>query len=207
MKRLFSHLQTHVLRGLIALIPVGLCALAVRFLYTEVDRRVATLLDHLVGRHIPGLGILLVAILLYLLGLVASNFVGRGILASIGRLLGHLPIVRTIYRMGKEVSTALSMHERQVFKSVVLVECLRPGIWVVGFVTGYLAADDGSGRILKVFVPTPPNPASGTVILVRESDARDPGWTIEEGLRTVVSGGIIGPEQIRMPAALPAVSA
>jgi uncharacterized membrane protein len=70
-------------------------------------------------------------------------------------------------------------------------------------VTGYLASDDGSGRILKVFVPTPPNPASGTVILVRESDARDPGWTIEEGLRTVVSGGIIGPDQIRMPAALP----
>jgi uncharacterized membrane protein len=199
MKRILSHLQGNILRGLIAIIPVGLSALAVRFLYKEVDWRIARLIDKLIGRHIPGLGILIVLIVLYVLGLIASNFIGRQFLAVLERLAGHVPIVRTTYRVGKEVSTALSMKDRQVFKRVVLVECLRTGIWTVGFVTGYLDATDGSGRILKVFVPTPPNPTSGTVLLVRESDARDPGWTIEEALRTVVSGGMIGPSDVQMP--------
>jgi uncharacterized membrane protein len=80
----------------------------------------------------------------------------------------------------------------------VLVDYLKPGIWTVGFFTGKVIDGRHNDEVLlKVFVPTPPNPTSGTMVVVKESETRDPGWTIEEAIRPVISGGIIGPEEIR----------
>jgi len=86
--------------------------------------------------------------------------------------------------------------EKQVFKKAVLVEYLKPGMWTLGFVTGTLMDKKQNERFLKVFVPTPPNPTSGTMVVVKESQIRDPGWSIEQALNTVLSAGIIGPEEI-----------
>jgi uncharacterized membrane protein len=85
-----------------------------------------------------------------------------------------------------------------VFKRAVLVDYLKPGIWTIGFVTGKVIDRKNNDEVLlKVFVPTPPNPTSGTMVVVKESETRDPGWTIEEAIRAVVSGGIIGPTEIK----------
>ena len=81
---------------------------------------------------------------------------------------------------------------------MVLVEYLKPGIWTLGFVTGtVIDTINKNERLLKVFVPTPPNPTSGTMVIVREAETRDPGWSIEEALNAVISGGIIGPTELR----------
>lgn len=200
MKRILTHLRRQIFRGAIAIIPAGLSVVAVRFLYREVDQRIAKPFDEIIGRHIPGLGFLIVLIVLYLLGLLASNFAGRQLLRVIEKISDYLPIVRTTYRVGKEVGSVLSLQDRQAFKRVVLIETFRSGVWTIGFVTGSLVDPDDPGTmILKVFVPTPPNPASGAVIFVRESETRDPGWSVEEALRTVVSGGMIGPHSVHMP--------
>jgi uncharacterized membrane protein len=99
---------------------------------------------------------------------------------------------------GKTAYDSLSLPEREVFKRAVRVEYLKPGIWTIGFVTGMIIdTKDPGEKLLKVFVPTPPNPASGTMVVVRESHTRDPGWNIEEALNAVISGGIIGPSEIR----------
>jgi uncharacterized membrane protein len=79
----------------------------------------------------------------------------------------------------------------------VLVEYLKPGMWTIGFVTGALIDKHTNERLLKVFVPMPPNPISGTMIVVRESQTRDPGWTIEEALKAVISGGMISPAAVK----------
>ena len=85
-----------------------------------------------------------------------------------------------------------------MFKRAVLVDYLKPGIWTIGFVTGTIHDHQHpQTKLLKVFVPTPPNPTSGTMVVVRESETRDPGWSIEDALKTVISGGIIGPKEIR----------
>ena len=89
-----------------------------------------------------------------------------------------------------------SLPEKQVFKKAVFVEYLKPGMWTLGFVTGTLLDKKNKERLLKIFVPTPPNPTSGTMVVVRESQTRDPGWTIEQALNAVLSAGIIGPEEI-----------
>ena len=85
-----------------------------------------------------------------------------------------------------------------MFKRAVLVEYLKPGMWTIGFVTGVVIDRKNSDeKLLKVFVPTPPSPTSGTMVVVRESQTRDPGWSIEEAMKTVISGGIIGPTDIK----------
>jgi len=113
-------------------------------------------------------------------------------------LANRIPLVRTIYQIGTQLAVSLSLPEKQAFKRAVLVEYLKPGMWTIGFVTGTVIDKNNKGdTLLKVFVPTPPNPASGTTVVVKESQTRDPGWSIEEALRYVISAGVIGPTEIK----------
>ena len=113
------------------------------------------------------------------------------------KITGYIPLIRTTYQVGKQLGNTLSLPERQVFRKAVLVDYLKPGIWTIGFVTGEIIdRKNNNEKLLKVFVPTPPNPTSGTMVVVSESQTRDPGWTIEEAIRSVLSGGIIGPDEI-----------
>lgn len=198
MKRFWSHTKTYIFRGLLAIIPIALTVFAIQFLYFFIDKKVMSMVDQIIGFSIPGLGILLVLVVLYLLGFVASNVVGKEIFHLIERITKKIPIIKTTYQAGKQLALALSLPEQQVFKRVVLVDYLMPGIWTIGFVTGTIIDKKNHDQILlKVFVPTPPNPTSGTMVVVKESQTRDPGWTIEEALKAVISGGIIGPTEIR----------
>jgi uncharacterized membrane protein len=198
MKRFLLHLKKYVVRGLLAIIPLALSLFALKLLYTAVDQRAVRLVDQVFGIRFPGLGILFVIVVLYFLGLIASNVVGKQLFGFVESITKYFPIIRTTYKVGKQLVTTLSLPEQQVFKRVVLVQYLKPGIWTVGFVTGEVTDRANKDEILlKVFVPTPPNPASGTMVLVRQNETRDPGWSIEEGLNTVVSAGIIGPRELK----------
>lgn len=197
MKKFVQHVKKYIIRGLLAIIPLALTFLAVRLLYNVIDQRAVRVLDQLIGFSFPGLGLILVLASLYILGVIASNVVGRQAFHLIERITGHIPLIKTTYQVGKQLGTTLSLPEKQVFKKAVLVDYLKPGIWTIGFVTGQVIdRKNNDERLFKVFVPTPPNPTSGTMVVVRESQTRDPGWTIEEAIRTVLSGGIIGPEEI-----------
>ena len=197
MRSLFIHIKTYIFRGLIAVIPLALTLFVVGFLYIAIDRRIMALVDEFIGFRIPGLGILLLLTVLYLLGFTASNVVGKKIIGFAERITERIPLINTTYHVGKQLSATLSLPERQVFKRAVLVEYLKPGIWTIGFVTGSIIdRKNGDEKLLKVFVPTPPNPTSGTMVLVRESQTRNPGWSIEDAMKAVISGGIIGPKEI-----------
>lgn len=198
MKQVLLHIKKHIIRGLLAIIPIALSFFAVRLLYTSVDQRAVRLVERFLGLNSPGLGILLVLAALYLLGLVASNVIGKRFFGLVERITTHIPLIKTTYKVGQQLGATLSLPERQVFKRAVLVEYLKPGCWTIGFVTGKIIdRTDGNETLLKVFVPTPPNPISGTMVIVRESQTRNPGWTVDEALKAVLSGGIIGPEEIK----------
>jgi len=198
MKHFWTHLKKYVFRGLITLIPITLTYLVIRFLYITIDQRVMGLVDDFLGFSIPGLGIILILFLLYLVGIAASNVIGKKILNSLERISNRIPLIKSTYQIGKQLSVTLSMPEKQVFKKAVLVDYLKPGIWTIGFVTGsVIDRRNNDERLLKVFVPTPPNPTSGTMVVVKESETRDPGWSIEEAMQAVISGGIIGPVEIK----------
>ncbi len=198
MKKLVAHIKKYVFRGLLAVVPLFLTYLAIKLLYTAIDQRAVGLVDHFLGFKFPGLGILLVLVALYILGLLASNVVGRRLFGLVEKMTNYIPLIKTTYKVGQQVGKTLSLPEKQVFKKAVLVDYLKPGIWTIGFVTGeVIDTKNNNEKLLKVFVPTPPNPTSGTMVVVRESETRDPGWTIEEAINAVISGGIIGPEELR----------
>ncbi|MBI3617804.1 MAG: DUF502 domain-containing protein [Candidatus Omnitrophica bacterium] len=196
MKNFLSHARMYVFRGLLAIIPLGLTIIAIRLVYVVIDKRIIEALAKVIGYRIPGLGVLLVLVLLYFLGLITSNVLGRRLLHAFESIFQRIPLIKTTYQVGKQISTTLSLPERQVFKKVVLVNLFQPGQRGIGFVTGTVIDKKNQQQLLKIFIPTVPNPTSGFLVLMKESDTVDPGWSVDEAMKTVISGGIIGPEVI-----------
>ncbi|KAA0253578.1 DUF502 domain-containing protein [Acidobacteria bacterium ACD] len=185
-------IRRHLTAGLLVLVPVVVTAVVVRFLFELVDGTARPAARFLVGREIPGLGLLLTLAVVYLTGLLSANFAGKKLLAVFDRLLENLPVVRTVYTAVKQLVEAVSPGGREAFRRVVLVEFPKKGSWALAFVTG-----DGIGpsqqRMATVFVPAAINPTSGFVLVVPAGELEDPGLSIEEGLKLVVSGGVVAP--------------
>jgi uncharacterized membrane protein len=197
MNKLFRHLKTHIFRGFLALLPLALSFFVLRFLYLTVDQRIARLFERWIGFSIPGFGIILVLLVLYLLGLLASNWIGKSVLGYLDKASTHIPLIKTIYLLGKQLGSAFSAPEKQGLKRVVLVEHFRPGVWSIGFVMGSSVEEKTGETMLRLFVPTAPNPTSGFMLIVAESQVKDVDWSVAEAMNTVISGGLIGPEVIK----------
>lgn len=186
----------YIFRGLLAIIPLGLSIIVIRIIYVVIDRRIIDALAQVIGYRIPGLGIVLVLVLLYFLGLVTSNVLGKRLLHAFENIFQRIPLIKTTYQVGKQISTTLSLPERQVFKKAVLIDFFKPGSRVIGFVTGTVNNEKTQEQLLKIFIPTVPNPTSGFLVIMKESETVDPGWSVDEAMKAVISGGIIGPETI-----------
>jgi uncharacterized membrane protein len=198
MPRFFAHLRRFIIRGALALIPIALPAIAVYLLYDFIDRRIVGLVEKMLHISFPGMGIILLLLVLYLVGLIVSNIVGRRVLDGLEDLIDHVPGFKAIYRLGKQLSGTLSQSgEQALFRRPVLVPYAAPNQWQIGFVTGTLRSEETDEEMLRVFVPTPPNPATGLVYIVKASNVRDPGWTVEEAMQCLMSGGIVGPDTMK----------
>jgi len=196
LKELVKNFKTYLFRGFLALIPVYFSYLVIRFLYVYVDKKFAAYIENYLGYRVPGLGIILVAILLYLLGLLASNWAGRQVLSLVEKIVGKIPLIKTVYSLGRQLGLALSLPEKQVFHKVVLVEQFRPGLWSIGFMTGRIINSETGETMVKLFIPTAPNPTTGFTVLVKETEVRLLPWTVEDAMKVIISGGIISPEEL-----------
>lgn len=196
MRGIFKHLKIHIFRGLLAVIPIGLCYLVIRFFYLTIDTRITKLIDRWLGFRIPGLGILLVLVTLYLLGMAASNWAGRRAFGLVDLVTARIPLIKTVYTLGKQLADALALPEKGAFKRVVMVEHFRPGVWSVGFVTAIMRDREKGEDMVRVFIPTAPNPTSGFVVMLRTSQVREVDWSVSEAMNSIISGGMVGPDQI-----------
>lgn len=197
MKVFFKHLRTHIFRGFLAAVPLGLSFLVIRFFYLTVDTRITGVIEKYLGFRVPGLGILLVLIFLYLLGLATSHWLGRKAFSLVDRMTSRIPLIKTIYTLGKQLAEAFSLPGKQASRRAVMIEHFRPGLWSIGFVTGAVVDRGSPGeKLVKVFIPTAPNPTTGFMVIVRESQLRDLAWTVPEAMNSIISGGIVGPEEI-----------
>jgi len=198
MKKIFIHLGRYILRGLLAVIPLFLCFIAIWFLRKFIDKQILSHLPSFIDKHqIPGLGILLLLLSLYLIGLIFSNVLGREILKFIHSVAERIPIINFIYGLGKQLSDTLSDagSQKQAFKKAVFVNSFNGNGWMLGFVTGSIKGQNGE-ELIRVFVPSSPHPLTGIVFIVKPSEILECGWSVEEALKMVVSIGIISPEQI-----------
>jgi uncharacterized membrane protein len=149
------------------------------------------------GRRIPGLGFLTAVLFILFMGSIATNVLGRRILARVERLFIRVPIFRSIYPSIKQLIESFSPEKRQSFKAVVLAEHPREGEFVFGFVTSeVLVETPGRKReMVTVFVPTN-NLYLGDVIMVPRQDVISTGLTVEEGIRIILSAGTATPARL-----------
>jgi uncharacterized membrane protein len=199
MKKFFIHLGNYILRGILAVIPIFLCWTAIWLLRRFIDQKVLKFLAQYIDiRQIPGLGIVLLLLSLYIIGLIFSNVLGRQIFKFIDRIADRIPIIKFIYGVGKQISDTLSMADpqKQAFQKAILINAFNGNGWMLGFVTGSLKDQDDQ-ELLKVFVPTAPHPLTGLIFIVKPSQTLDCGWTVEEAIKMIVSVGIISPGAIK----------
>ncbi|MFH1063437.1 MAG: DUF502 domain-containing protein [Candidatus Omnitrophota bacterium] len=196
MKIFLNHLKQYTIKGLLALIPIGITVFIIKITYVFIDTSLMGPIDKYIGYRIPGMGLILFIVILYFTGMIASNVLGKKIFSVLEYITSKVPLMNTTYQIGKQLSNTLSLPEKQLFKKVVLVDYFKPGAWVIGFVTGEIKNKETGENLLKVFIPTVPNPTSGFLVMISESITKDPRWTIEEAMKMVISGGIIGPELI-----------
>ena len=153
--------------------------------------------QHVFGRRIPGLGFLTAVLLILFIGTIATNVVGRRIIARIERLLVHVPIFRSVYPSVKQLLESFSPEKRSSFKAVVLAEHPRKGEFVFGFVTAEVLIEGPEAKLsmVTVFVPTN-NLYLGDVIVVPKDDVMATGLTVEEGIRIILSAGTATPARL-----------
>lgn len=181
--------------GLVILAPLVLSVYFLTLGFRWLDALLGGLAAQTLGRQIPGLGLLVSIILAVLIGMIASNFVGRRLIAWSEQGLMRVPIFRGVYSTIKQVVDAFAGQKRTAFQEVVLVEYPRKGIWSIGFVTGPAPKEamERAGRdLVNVFVATTPNPTSGFLILVPHDEVIWLSLPVEEGMKLVISGGVIG---------------
>jgi len=143
---------------------------------------------------IPGLGLIVAVVLLILIGVLASNFIGKAFIKSGERVLSRVPVVRNVYNFIKQITNTVAQQSDRTFKEVCLLEYPRKGLYAIGFVTADLAG--APAKHLKddyvcVFVPTTPNPTSGFLLFLKRSDITLLDMTPEEGAKMIISGGMV----------------
>lgn len=194
MKIAANHLRGTFIAGLFVVIPVGITIFILKFLFNFTDGILGSYLDDLFSLithqelHIPGLGIITGAVVIYLAGLLATNVLGNQLLKLGDELMSRIPLVKSIYSSSKQL-TKVFREGKTSYRRAVFVEWPRPGVKAVGFVTAEVERD--GQRLVVVYVPTMPNPTSGFALFFREDEVSESGMTVEEAVKFVVSGGAV----------------
>jgi len=182
MKPLTAHLTRCLVAGFVALLPVG--GLIFSIVYAEYLIADVGLVDQ--EFYFPGLGLIAVALVLYLVGLVVSTFVGRWIWSRVDRLLVSLPTLGQLYQTLKQV-LGYGDGEDAIFRKVVLIEGEAPGTRELGLVTNETV--ENATQRLTVFIPGAPNPAAGRLVLIAAQDVRPIDMPVSDALKTLVALG------------------
>lgn len=193
MKKIFT-------TGIITLLPLGITIYVFYLIFNFLDTLLGRVVERIFNISIPGIGFAAGIILIFLVGFIASNLVGRKIIALWDSLFQKIPLTRSIYSSAKQIIEALTLQGKHAFQKVVLLEYPRKGLYVLGFVTG-TSEGEFQGRtdettdetMVHVFVPTTPNPTSGMLLLAPPREVIELEMTIEEGMKIIISGGLVSP--------------
>ena len=140
------------------------------------------------------IGFILTFFFIYFLGLIISNVLGKKLYNIFENILSKIPLVSYIYNTIKQITETLTISQKQAFKKVVYIEYPKENIWTIALVTGE-SRDRTGVDYYQIFVPTTPNPTSGFMLYIKKSDAKETNLSIDEGLKIVISGGMLAPKQ------------
>tara|TARA_Y100001947_G_C10319821_1_gene295638 strand:+ start:307 stop:891 length:585 start_codon:yes stop_codon:yes gene_type:complete len=190
---MISHFRRIIFTGLLAIVPVALTFYILKVVFTVLDNLTSPIFKRM-DIYIPGLGILLTLLLVYLLGIFVTNVLGKRFLHWLETLIKNIPLVNTIYKTIKQIIQAFTGTAEKKFQSVVFIEYPRKDLWTLAFVTGE-SKNDKDVEFYHLFVPTTPNPTSGVFIIIPKNDSIETELNVEEALKSVISGGMLAPKQ------------
>lgn len=199
--------RKYMLTGLLVLIPLFLTGWVLLTLMKWTDRALRLIPpayrpETLVGFNIPGLGLILTIVIIFIIGALVANVAGRKFLSLGERVLEKIPFIRWFYFSSKQILEAIFISGQDSFRRAVLLEYPRKGIYSIGFVTGESIGqlENSVPDSVTIFVPTTPNPTSGYLILVPEDQTIPLDWTVDEAFRVIISAGVIMPgEEEKVP--------
>lgn len=195
---MFKKIRNYFITGLILLLPIVATFYIVFAIFSTLDRVVRPLIILLFGREIYGIGVLLSLALIVFAGMFGRNVLGRKLIAISEWLMVRIPLVKQVYITVKQIiDTIFSQTATRNFKRLVMIEYPRKGVHQLGFITGSSAAvlqKETNDKLVNVFVPTTPNPTSGMLVLVPEEDVTYLDIPIEDGIKLILSGGVVVPE-------------
>ena len=199
---LSARLRAYFLAGVIVTAPIGITALLIWQFITFLDSQVGSLIpdrynpESYLPFSVPGLGLLITIAFLTLVGFLAAGLAGRTLVRIGERLLSRMPVVRSVYSTLKQIFETVLAQSSRSFREVVLIEYPRRGIGAIGFVTGPTRGEvqvRSEEELVNVFLPTTPNPTSGFLLFVPKRELVHLDMSIEEGIKLVISGGIVAP--------------
>jgi uncharacterized membrane protein len=200
------NLRGYFLAGILVTAPIGITFYFAWLIVAWVDSKVTPLLPPLYNPEtylpfsVPGLGLLIVCFALTLIGALTAGMMGRFWVRTIERILSRMPVIRGVYSAIKQIFETVLSNQSNAFREVVLFEYPRRGAWAMGFITGKTEGeiqDCTEDEVVNVFLPTTPNPTSGYLLFLPKRELVILSMTVEEGIKMVVSGGIVTPPDRR----------
>ena len=197
MNSITQNFRSKLFAGVATLLPLYLTFFVIKFLFVTLEEMSDPLLKRF-NLEIPGLGIILTVVLIYILGFLVTNFLGRKIFNLGERIVKKVPIVNIIYTTLKQITDTFTKGSTDAFEGAVYIQYPRQGLWTMAFISGESKTKDGV-PYNHLFVPTTPNPTSGFFLMIPQADTVATGMSVEDGLKTIISGGLLAPEENPLP--------
>lgn len=195
-RALGRHLRRSFVAGIIILVPVFITYVLTRWLFNLVDSLLRPAIARWLNWNWPGLGILVLIVLVYVIGLLWATVIGKRLIGWAQAGLLEIPLLNAIYQASKDLIESFSGQRPTGFNHVVAIEYPRIGSWALGFLTG-IAKDEAGVDMGIIYIPTAPSPQSGWVAIVPMTDVFDVDMPVSSAMRLILSGGIVSPDSIR----------
>jgi len=191
--------KTRMITGLIVIIPFFITLYIINFInniFLPLVKKIGFLdklstqypiLENIIGITF---GAIITFTFIYIAGILATNILGKRIIIIGESIINKIPIIKTVYSLSKQVIESVTISSSQAFKRVVWLDYPTKGIKALGFVTKDLIEKSTNTKYISIFMPTTPNPTSGFMMILPETEVTDSGLTIEEAMKIIISGGM-----------------
>jgi uncharacterized membrane protein len=194
--------KKYLITGLLIWIPLVITIWVLKLVVDTLDQSLLLLpeqwrTESFLGVHIPGLGVILTLVIVFVTGVFATNFFGAQLVRVWHGILHRIPVVNSIYSSVKQISDTLFSSTGQAFRKALLVQYPRQGSWTVAFLTGRPGGDVANyltGEYVSVYIPTTPNPTSGFFLMMPKADVIELDMNVDEALKYIISMGVVPPE-------------
>lgn len=194
-RNLLILLRRYLITGIIVSAPIVVTLWALLGLFRIVDELPKRMPGNFLP-DVPGVGVIIILSVIILIGIFATNVIGKRLISFGEKILGRIPLAKNIYNAVQQISTAFLGSQRSIFDKVVIVEYPRKGLYSLGFLTSEAEGEvqvKTDQKVVAVFIPTTPNPTSGLLIFVPKDELIYMDMTTEDGLKLVISGGVVEP--------------